>query len=117
MLGPILCRRSMGSARRVLLCATLAALMVATTGRTQDSVNPPKRVLILYSFDNEEGLYAGFDRVLRSQLRSGVRDRLEFYTEYLDLVRFPSRSHATNLAKLLKLKFSEQKPDLIVPVS
>lgn len=91
--------------------------MVATSGWAQDSVNPPKRVLILYSFDKEEGLYAGFDRVLRSQLRSGSRDRLEFYTEYLDLVRFPSRSRAKSLAKLLKLKFSEQKPDLIVPVS
>ncbi len=117
MLGPTLCRQSMASARCALLCATLAALMVASSGWAQDSGNPPKRVLILYSFDNEEGLYAGFDRVLRSQLRSGVRDRVEFYTEYLDLVRFPSFSHATNLAKLLKLKFSEQKPDLIVPVS
>ncbi|MGO9088564.1 MAG: ABC transporter substrate binding protein, partial [Candidatus Sulfotelmatobacter sp.] len=91
--------------------------MVANSGWARDAGNPPKRVLILYSFDNEEGLYAGFDHVLRSQLRSGVRDRVEFYTEYLDLVRFPALSHATNLVKLLKLEFSEQKPDLIVPVS
>ncbi|HYM75345.1 MAG TPA: ATP-binding protein [Candidatus Dormibacteraeota bacterium] len=73
--------------------------------------------MLLYSFDNDEGLYTGFDHVLRSELRSGVRDRVEFYTEYLDLVRFPSPAHATNLVKLLKLEFSEQKPDLIVPVS
>ncbi len=107
----------MASARFALLCAALATLLVANSGWAQDPGNPPKRVLILYSFDNEEGLYTGFDHVLRSQLRSGVRDRVEFYTEYLDLVRFPSRSYATNLVKLLKLKFSEQKPDLIVPVS
>jgi len=42
---------------------------------------------------------------------------VEFYTEYLDLVRFPGPAHAANLVKLLKLEFSEQKPDLIVPVS
>ncbi len=77
----------------------------------------PKRVLLLYSFDNDEGMYTGFDHVLRSELRSGVRERVEFYTEYLDLVRFPSPAHAANLVKLLKLEFGEQKPDLIVPVS
>ena len=62
-------------------------------------------------------MYTGIDHVLRSELRSGVRDRVEFYTEYLDLVRFSQPSACGNLVKLLKLEFSEQKPDLIVPVS
>ncbi len=62
-------------------------------------------------------MYTGLDRPLRAQLRSGVRERVEFYTEYLDLVRFPSPAHAANLVKLLKLEFAEQKPDLILPVS
>jgi PAS domain S-box-containing protein len=91
--------------------------MVSSLGWGQGPGNPPKRVLLLYSFDNEEGIYTGFDHALRSQLRSGVRDRVEFYTEYLDLVRFPAPAHAANLVQLLKLKYSEQKPDLIVPVS
>ena len=91
--------------------------MVSSMGWAQESGHPPKRVLLLYSFDNEEGIYTGFDHVLRSQLRSGVRDRVEFYTEYLDLVRFPGPAHAANLVKLLQLEFSENKPDLIVPVS
>jgi len=101
-----------------------AILSIVESGRrlgsvapSQKSSNPPKRVLLLYSFDNDEGIYTGFDHVLRSELRLGVRDRVEFYTEYLDLVRFPSTAHAANLVKLLKLEFSEQKPDLIVPVS
>jgi len=91
--------------------------MACTLGSAQESGNPPKRVLLLYSFDNEEGIYTEFDHVLRAQLRSGARDRVEFYTEYLDLVRFPGAAHSANLVKLLKLEFSEQKPDLIVPVS
>jgi two-component system cell cycle sensor histidine kinase/response regulator CckA len=62
-------------------------------------------------------MYTRLDHTLRSELRSGVRARVEFYTEYLDLVRFPSPAHAANLVKLLKLEFAEQKPDLIVPVS
>jgi two-component system cell cycle sensor histidine kinase/response regulator CckA len=117
MFGPPRCRRSTSSARFAVLCAAFVTLMVSSSGWAQDSGNPPKRVLILYSFDNEEGIYTGFDHVFRSQLRSAVRDRVEFYTEYLDLVRFPGPAHAANLVKLLQLEFSENKPDLIVPVS
>ncbi len=42
---------------------------------------------------------------------------MEFYTKYLDLLRFPTPAHAANLVQLLKLEFSKQKPDLIVPTS
>jgi PAS domain S-box-containing protein len=76
-----------------------------------------KRVLILYSFDKEEGFFYGFDRTLRSSLLSKLSGRVEFYTEYVDLVRFPEARHAEILAKLLKLKLSKQKPDLIIAVS
>ena len=122
--GPLLYWRNSSSGRLVLFCAV--ALLVCSAGWSQDSKNQdssnqdsnlPKRVLLLYSFDNEEGIYTGFDHGLRSELRSGARDRVEFYTEYLDLVRFPGAAHAANLVKLLELKFGEQKPDLIVPVS
>jgi PAS domain S-box-containing protein len=76
-----------------------------------------KRVLILYSFDKDEDFFYQFDRTLRSKLESESPDRIEFYTEFLDLVRFPSKRHEELLDKLLKLKLSEQRPDLIIPVS
>jgi PAS domain S-box-containing protein len=76
-----------------------------------------KRVLILYSFDKDEDFFYQFDRTLRSKLQSESPDRIEFYTEFLDLVRFPSKRHEELLDKLLNLKLSEQKPDLIIPVS
>jgi len=117
MFGLPLCRLSMACVRFAVLCAAFATLMVPGSGWAQDPAKPPKRILILYSFDNEEGIYTGFDHALRSQVRSGVRGRVELYTEYLDLVRFPDPSHPKNLVELLKLKFSEQKPDLLVPVS
>jgi PAS domain S-box-containing protein len=117
MFGPSLCRRISSAACWAVLCAAFAIPLVSSPAWTQGPDNPPKRVLLLYSFDNEEGIYTGFDHVLRSQVRSGAKDRVEFYTEYLDLVRFPAPAHAANLVQLLKLKYAEQKPDLIVPVS
>jgi hypothetical protein len=67
------------------------------------SVKETKRVLILYSFDKEEDFFYGFDRTLRSNLQSKLSDRIEFYTEYVDLVRFPGARHEELLSKLLKL--------------
>jgi PAS domain S-box-containing protein len=84
---------------------------------TQQTVPPAKKVLLLYSFDNDEGIYTGLDHVLRAQVRAHVHDRVEFYTEYLDLIRFPSPSHAADLVKLLQLKYFQQRLSLIVPVS
>jgi PAS domain S-box-containing protein len=117
MFSPSLFRRSGPFTRFAVLCLAFVTLMPSRSSWPQEPANPPKRILLLYSFDNEEGIYTGFDHVLRSQLRSGVRDRVEFYTEYLDLVRFPAPTHAANLVRLLELKYAGQKPDLIVPVS
>jgi two-component system, cell cycle sensor histidine kinase and response regulator CckA len=102
---------------RCAIVSFVVTLMISSCTWAKEGTNPPKRVLILYSFDNEEGIYGGLDRALRSELRSQARDPLELYTEYLDLIRFPSATHPKVLVKLLKLKFSGQKPDLIVPVS
>ena len=98
-------------------CLIIAILFSSSPALTGNAENSPKRVLVLYSFDNEQELYSGFDHVLRSQLRLRVRGRVEFYTENLDLVRFPSDAHADDLVKLLTLKYLQQKPDLIIPVS
>ena len=99
-----------------LLLGVLAST-APIASQTQTPPSPAKRVLILYSFDNEEGVYSGLDRVLRSQLRAHVQGRIEFYTEFLDLVRFPALTHAQETVRLLKLKYALQQPDLIVPIS
>jgi PAS domain S-box-containing protein len=79
-------------------------------------IKQSKRILILYSFDKEQGIYVRLDESLRSRLISQLPDRVEFYTEYLDLIRFPDPGHADNLVRLLRLRLAEIKPDLLIPV-
>ncbi len=117
MFGLILCRRCNSSGHFALLCCAVLALMISCPSLAQNSGITPKRILLLYPFDNEVQTYSGFDHALRSQLRSRAGRQVEFYTEYLDLVRFPAPSHSASLVRLLKLKYATQKPDLIVPVS
>jgi two-component system, cell cycle sensor histidine kinase and response regulator CckA len=100
-----------------MLVAFSSLLLFPTYPVFGSDVKEPKRVLILYSFDKEEGIYAGLDESLRSNLRARLPERVEFYTEYLDLVRFPDPRHADNLVKLLRLRLAEKKPDLIIPIS
>ncbi|HTS70916.1 MAG TPA: PAS domain S-box protein [Terriglobia bacterium] len=76
-----------------------------------------KRVLILYSFESEVGLYSDFDEALRATLQTGGAGPLTFYTEYLDLARFPGPAHEKDLQSQLKDKYSAEKPDLIFSVS
>ena len=99
------------------LVGVLPLCVSLSTRCSAQDLSSPKRVLILYSFNNDQGLYSGFDRVLRSELRMRVKDRLEFYTEYLDLIRFPEEAHADEMVQLLKLKYAQKKPDLLIPVS
>lgn len=96
----------------LFLLVALNGLPAGLTAQTR-----PKRVLILYSYDREEGIFGEFDRALRSELTARAHDRVEFFTEYLDIIRFNSPQHARDEAKLLGEKYSSLRPDLVIPVS
>jgi len=104
--------------RSAVICVELSFILLFFSHSIfgQDA-KEPKRVLILYSFDKEEGIYSGFDESLHVRLRAQLPDRVEFYSEYLDLVRFPDPEHRDNLVKLLQLRLAGKKLDLIIPVS
>lgn len=77
----------------------------------------PKRVLVLYSFEWEQtAAAAALQESLRSSLKSRVPDRIEFYSEYLDLTRFSDPGHVDNMVKSLRLRIAPKKLDLILPV-
>jgi signal transduction histidine kinase len=76
-----------------------------------------KNILVLYSHEREMGTYAPLDEGLRSQLESVAANPLTFYTEYLDLMRFPDENHQQKLTEYLQVKYSGRKIDLIFVVS
>jgi hypothetical protein len=54
---------------------------------------PESRVLVIYPQEREMAIFAGLDNALRSALQSDAKRAIEFYTEYLDLIRFPGAQH------------------------
>ncbi len=76
-----------------------------------------KNVLILYSHERELSTYTELDRALRLTLQSDFSHPVAFYTEYLDLFRFPEERRQRVLVDYLRIKYSDQNIDLVVLVS
>lgn len=76
-----------------------------------------KNILVLYSHEQELSTYVELDRALRSELRSSSEYSVVFYTEYLDLLRFHEARHQQKLVDYLRVKYSDRKIDLVIPVS
>ncbi len=73
-----------------------------------------KSVLILYS--NESFLPANISlgRALVDQMRGEMHGRIELYSEFLDLVRFPGDAHQLRTANMLREKYSGRHIDLVI---
>src|SRR5882672_9853056 len=74
-----------------------------------------KHVLLLYS--HESASYADLDGPLRSSLSSDLTYSVDFYTEYLDLIRFPRAAHEQQIVDYLRIKYIDRRIDLVVVVS
>jgi ABC-type uncharacterized transport system substrate-binding protein len=98
--------------RRLLLVFLLLALVPGLA----EAQLPAKRVLVVYSHEREMAMYAGFDRALRARLPSGVAQPIEFYTEYLDLMRFAEPLQRQKAVDYFRVKYSGPRIDLIVTV-
>jgi signal transduction histidine kinase len=94
----------------------LVSLLSVGTSEVRAAADVPaaKRVLLVYSHEREIGLYTGFDRALRSRLQSGARQPIEFYTEYLDLMRFAGPRYRQTSVDYLRVKYAATRIDLII---
>jgi PAS domain S-box-containing protein len=75
-----------------------------------------RNVLVLYPQEKELASFSDLDRNLRVALQTGFSDPVVFYTEYLDLLRFPDEASQDRLVRFLSAKYSDRQIDLIVSV-
>lgn len=75
---------------------------------------PPSRVLVLYS--NERLLPANVvaDKAIRTTFAAGTKKTAEFYSEFLDVDRFPVESQQDRARDFLRDKYRERPPDLVI---
>src|SRR5687767_9480815 len=73
-----------------------------------------KTVLVLYGTRPEARISILGDRELPRRLERGLGERVNHYSEHLDLARFRDAQYRTAVADFLRLKYSGQQIDLII---
>lgn len=75
-----------------------------------------KNILVLFSFRPTLPVATQWDRGIRSVLESSTSHKMLVNIEYLDLSHFDDKQHIKILLNNLRHKYSNPKPDLIIPV-
>ncbi|HEX9146106.1 MAG TPA: PAS domain S-box protein, partial [Candidatus Binatia bacterium] len=91
----------------ILFLSTLAFTVGAQEGRA-------KRVLLISTGSRFSVGFPIVEQNIVEKLRQLHPDKLEFYSEYLDIVRFPSESYHRGFRDYLHDKYANDIPDLII---
>ncbi|MBQ0718422.1 MAG: hypothetical protein KBT64_14525, partial [Sulfitobacter litoralis] len=75
-----------------------------------------KNILVLFSFRSTLPVATQWDRGIRSVFESSTSDKRVVNIEYLDLMHFDDERHIQILLDNLRHKYSNPKPDVIIPV-
>src|SRR3954471_21013439 len=77
----------------------------------------PRRVLLLYPFDNAHPATVNAGTTLRKRLIERSSSKIDIAVEFLDLARFPSEADEARAARYVAEKHSSAPPDIIMPLN
>jgi len=95
------------------LVCVMVALAPGSNGFGADRA-PAKRVLMLATGSRFSPGFPILEQSVTDQLRKLQGEEIELYSEYLDIVRFPSASYRGFFRDYLRRKYIDDVPDLIV---
>jgi PAS domain S-box-containing protein len=78
---------------------------------------PLQRVLVLYSDERLLPANIIMDEAIRAAFSVGTSSRVEFYSEFLDLARFPGEAQQQRQRDFFRDKYQERPPHLVITVS
>ena len=98
------------------LAAVALFVCVSRPACANDDVGTPWRVLILDSSDASEPVAQSFGRAIRQVLTTRASRPIDFYTEFMDSLRFPGSSYESEFVAFLTQKYKGRQPDIVVTV-
>jgi PAS domain S-box-containing protein len=109
---------SMWIVRPLSLSATMLLILnLAGTGAAEQTLAPRQRVLMLYSDERLLPANISMDEAIRAAFAVGTKNRVEFYSEFLDVARFPGEEQQQRQRNFFTDKYRERPPDLVIAVS
>jgi signal transduction histidine kinase len=97
--------------RRLFAIATIGACLLVNLDGQSVSDATSKRVLALHVIRRDS---PGFDDTFRSVLREELANRLDYYSEYIDLNRLGDPNYQTALSTYLRSRYVEGGFDLVI---
>jgi PAS domain S-box-containing protein len=99
---------------RVLVVGVAALTIEARSVNAQES---PRRVLLLYPYDNEVPATAIAGAAIKKRLAEKSPSQIDIGSEFLDLARFPKESDELRSARYLAEKYAGRPPEIIMPMN
>lgn len=97
-----------------LICLLLVAIFAATGIGSAEVAGPVARVLILYPYDERIPATNIVGEATRARLLEATAGKIDLFSEFLDLSRFPERRHVDRMARYLAEKYIDRRPDLVI---
>jgi hypothetical protein len=109
---------SMWIVRLLSLGATMLPILnLAGTSAAGQAPAAGQRVLILYSDERLLPANIIMDEAIRTAFAGGTKNRVEFYSEFLDVARFPGDEQQQRQRNFFRDKYRERPPNLVIAVS
>src|SRR4029079_14472532 len=99
--------------RRGLAAIALATCVLAHAANAPE-VPRTKQVLVLNSTRSDDQFSVVWARELPKMLAEGLGERVDFYAEYFDFVRFPRPEYESAYLDFLRLKYADKRLDLLI---
>ena len=82
-----------------------------------ETKSPLPGVLVLYSDERLLPADVIMDQAIRAAFEVGSKNRVEFYSEFLDVARFPGEEQQQRQRDFFRDKYRTRPPDLVIAVS
>jgi len=96
--------------------AVALAVCACVPAAKADAADRPKQVLILNSTRQDDQFSVVLDRDVPKLLAKGLNERVDFYSEYLDFLRFPQPANQNLYVNFLRQKYVGRHLDLLIIV-
>ena len=96
------------------LAVFLLAIFLDGGFATAEIVGRSPRVLILYPYDERLPATSIAGENARDRLQGATAGKIDLFSEFLDLSRFPEDAHLGRMARYMAEKYSDHRPDVVI---
>ncbi len=87
---------------------------VAASADSAEIIGRVPRILILYPYDERLPVTNVAGEEARNRLLQATAGKIDLFSEFLDLSRFPEKEHVDRMARYLGEKYRDHRPDVVI---